>query len=98
MTVPHVPQSHPFVERLIGAMRREFPHPVLFWNGRDLEAGRLQAYYNAARGHAALEGHTPLIFAGGHPQARAELNHVRLVSHGQSTFIWPLVPSPRGDS
>src|SRR5262249_10837074 len=24
-TVPHVPLSHPFVERLIGTMRREFP-------------------------------------------------------------------------
>jgi hypothetical protein len=23
-TVPHVPLSHPFVERLIGTMRREF--------------------------------------------------------------------------
>jgi len=36
-TVPHVPLSHPFVERLIGTMRREFLDQVLFWNGRDLE-------------------------------------------------------------
>ena len=29
-TVPHVPLSHPFVERLIGTMRREFLDHVLF--------------------------------------------------------------------
>jgi hypothetical protein len=36
-TVPNVPLSHPFVERLIGTMRREFLDHVLFWNARDLE-------------------------------------------------------------
>jgi putative transposase len=35
-TLPHVPLSHPFVERLIGTMRREFLDHVLFWNARDL--------------------------------------------------------------
>jgi putative transposase len=36
-TVPYVPLSHPFVERLIGTMRHEFLDHVLFWNARDLE-------------------------------------------------------------
>ena len=36
-TVPHVPLSHPFVERLIGTVRREFLDHVLFWNASDLE-------------------------------------------------------------
>ena len=31
--VPHVPLSHPFVERLIGTRRREFLDHLLFWNG-----------------------------------------------------------------
>ena len=31
-TVPHVPRSHPFVERLIGTTRREYLDQVLFWN------------------------------------------------------------------
>ena len=35
--VPHVPLSHPFVERLIGTIRREFLDHVLFWNAPDLE-------------------------------------------------------------
>src|ERR1700730_8794683 len=64
-TVPHVPLSHPFVERLIGTTRREFLDDVLFWNACDLERklAEFQAYYNAARCHASLEGHTPLTFA-----------------------------------
>ena len=82
-TVAHVPLSHPFVERLVGTMRREFLDHVLFWNARDLERklADFQTYYNAARSHASLEGHTPLTFAGGHTVARAELNNVRWVSH-----------------
>src|SRR5687767_8551961 len=64
-TVPHVPLSHPFVERLIGTMRREFLDHVLFWNARDLERklGEFQTYYNAARCHASLEGRTSVTFA-----------------------------------
>jgi putative transposase len=82
-TVPQVPLSHPFVERLIGTMRREFLDHMLFWNARDLERklADFQAYYNAARSHASLGGHTPLTFAGGHTVARADLNNVRWVSH-----------------
>jgi hypothetical protein len=65
-------------------MRREFLDHVLFWKGRDLERklNEFQAYYNVARSHASLDGHTPLTFAGGHPVvAPADLNHVRWVSH-----------------
>jgi hypothetical protein len=53
--VPHVPWSHPFVERLIGTIRRECLDQVLFWNAQDLERklAAFRAYYNAARGHAA---------------------------------------------
>lgn len=84
-TMPHVPVSHPFVERLIGTMRREFLDHVLFWNARDLERklAEFQTYYNEARGHASLDGHTPLRFPGElTPVVRADLNKdVRWVSH-----------------
>jgi hypothetical protein len=55
-------------------MRREFLNHVLFWNAGDLERklADFEAYYNGARSHASLEGHTPLTFAGGHTIARAE--------------------------
>jgi transposase InsO family protein len=82
-TVPHVPWSHPFVERLIGTIRREFLDQVLFRNAHDLERklAAFQAYYNAARGHAALEGYTPLTFADRPAVALADLNQVRWASH-----------------
>ena len=36
-TVPHVPVSHPLVERLIGTIRRELLDRLFFWNALDLE-------------------------------------------------------------
>jgi transposase InsO family protein len=91
-TVPHEPLSHPFVERLIGTMRREFLDQVLFWNARDLERklAEFQAYYNAARGHASLEGYTPLTFVDKHAVAPADLSHVRWVSHCRELVQLPV--------
>ena len=91
-TVPHLPVSHPFVERLIGTMRREFLDHVLFWNARDLERklAEFQTYYNAARGHASLEGHTPLTFASGPMAVPADLSHVRWVSHCRGLVQLPV--------
>jgi putative transposase len=91
-TVPNVPLSHPFVERLIGTMRREFLDHVLFWNARDLERklAEFQVYYNAARSHASLAGDTPLNFAGGHTLVPADLNNVRRVSHCRDLVQLPV--------
>jgi len=52
-TVPHVPLSHPFVERLIGTIRREYLDRMLFWTTVDLERKLLdsQHYYNGHRAH-----------------------------------------------
>jgi transposase InsO family protein len=36
-SVPYVPLSHPFVERLIGTIRRECLDHTLFWTSADLE-------------------------------------------------------------
>ena len=36
-SLPHVPMSHPFVERLIGSVRRELLDQTLFWTATDLE-------------------------------------------------------------
>ena len=91
-TVPHVPMSHPFVERLIGTLRREFLDHVLFWNARDLQRklADFTAYYNSARVHAGLNGHTPSGFARGHPGARAQLNKVRWISHCRGLVQLPI--------
>jgi transposase InsO family protein len=82
-TVPYAPCSHPFVERLIGTIRREFLDHVPFSNARDLERKlvEFQAYYNAARVHASLDGYTPQTATDRVRVAPADLSHVRWVSH-----------------
>ena len=60
-TVPYVPLSHPFVERLIGTIRREYLDQTLFWTTADLEE-KLQAfqdYFNRHRVHSGVEGRLP---------------------------------------
>ena len=92
-TVPHVPLSHPFVERVIGTIRREFLDHVLFWNARDLERklAEFRVYYNEARGHASLDGQPPLDFAVGRTDgAHAELNQVRWVAHCRGLVQLPV--------
>jgi putative transposase len=71
----------PFVERLIGTMRRESLDYVLFWNAPDLERKltEFQVYYNESRCHASLDGHTPVGFAAGRTVATGDLRHVRWV-------------------
>ena len=60
-TVPYVPLSHPFVERLIGTIRREYMDQTLFWTTADLEQKlRLfQDYFNRLRVHSGLGGRVP---------------------------------------
>src|SRR5215475_6413317 len=43
-TVPYVPLSHPFVERLIGTIRRECLDQLLFWTTANLEAKLLAVW------------------------------------------------------
>lgn len=46
-TIPYLPISHPFIERLIGTIRREYLDHVLFWTAADLERKleEFAAYY-----------------------------------------------------
>ena len=91
-TVPYVPFSHPFVERLVGTMRREFLDHVLLWNGRDFyrKLAEFQTYYNGARCHTSLEGRTPLTFADTPPVTPADLHQVRWVSHCRDLVQLPV--------
>jgi hypothetical protein len=60
-TVPYVPLSHPFVERLIGTIRREYLDQTLFWTAADLEnkLRLFQDYFNRQRVHSGLGGRLP---------------------------------------
>jgi transposase InsO family protein len=60
-SIPYLPVSHPFVERLIGTIRREFLDHVLIWNAVDLgrKLEEFRNYYNENRVHQSLSGRTP---------------------------------------
>ena len=64
-TVPYmylyVLLPHPFVERLIGTVRREYLDRTLFWTTADLETTLrdFRHYYNGHRTHAGLDGRPP---------------------------------------
>ena len=78
-TVPYVPVSHPFVERLIGTIRREYLDHNLFWNVVDLERklNDFKTYYNDKRAHTSLEGQTPAEAAGCPAGPVVDLAHYR---------------------
>ena len=61
-SLPHVPMSHPFIERLIGSVRRELLDQTLFWTTTDLEnkLQNYQSYYNECRTHSGRDGRTPM--------------------------------------
>ena len=65
-SVPLVPMSHPFVERLIGTIRRELLDHIPFWHGDDLERKlrHFRDHYNQARVHHSLGGVTPRVRSG----------------------------------
>ena len=82
-SIPYTPRSHPFIERLIGTIRREFLDHTLFWNARDLERklADFRTYYNHHRTHASLNGDTPAIIAGGDSELPLKLNSFDWKSH-----------------
>ncbi len=60
-SIPFTPISHPYIERLIGTVRREFLDQTLFWNEIDLQKklNDYTDYYNNHRVHASLNGTLP---------------------------------------
>ncbi len=91
-TVPRVPWSHPFVERLIGTIRREYLDHLFFWTVDDLERklDLFKNYYNAARVHQGLSGHTPEEKAVGPTLRVAGLENYRWHSHCHGLFELPI--------
>ena len=88
-SVPHVPVSHPFVERLIGSIRREYLDNVLFWHSKDLARKLLayQQYFNTARTHSSLDGTTPIAIV--NPKV-VDINDYRWQTHCRGLFALPV--------
>jgi transposase InsO family protein len=91
-SIPLVPVSHPFVERLIGTIRREFLDQVLIWNAVDLgrKLEEFRTYYNENRVHQSLSGRTPGEQSGQPPPARAVLARYAWRSHCRGLFQMPI--------
>ena len=90
-TVPHVPMSHPFIERLIGTVRREFTDQTPFWNTSDLEKklNGFTVYYNSARVHHSIGGATPQSQSGKGSRKPVRLDNYRWQSHCRGLYELP---------
>jgi len=87
-TTPYVPLSHPFVERLIGTIRRECLDHLLFWTAADLEMklSDFKTYYNTSRFHASLS-QTPIPTT---ESKRVNLNCYRWRKHCRGLYETPI--------
>jgi hypothetical protein len=94
-SIPYAPVSHPFVERLIGTIRREYLDQTFFWNAADLtrKLDEFRDYYNAHRVHRSLDGATPAQRAGASSRSglarslRMAATLSRAVSHSDCRLI-----------
>ena len=79
-SVPNVPVSHPFVERLIGTIRREYLDHVFFWNAYDLQRklNECKTYFNESRVRSGIGGRSP--------DQHADLTEPKIVSLDDYTW------------
>jgi hypothetical protein len=91
-SVPYVPRSHPFVERLIGTIRRGYLDRVFFWNAIDLtrKLATFRDYYNAHRVHRSLGGTVPDHRAGVSTRTSAPFEHYTWRPHCGGLFQTPV--------
>ena len=82
----------PFVERLIGTIRREYLDCVFFWNAQDLEQklGTFLQYYNHTRAHQSLDGNSPAEVSSAHQLPTAKLSNYSWISHCNGLFQTPI--------
>ncbi len=88
-SVPYVPMSHPFVERLIDRIRRELLDQTLFWTATDLDnkLQDYQCYYNESRTHSGRNGGTPIEAPG---SKVVDINKYSWVKHCRGLFELPI--------
>lgn len=87
-SLPYAPMSHPFVERLIGSVRRELLDQCFFWTKSDLEnkLSAYQDYYNENRCHSSRDGATPIDLS---ERQFLDLNRFHWEKHCRGLFQLP---------
>jgi len=88
-SLPYAPMSHPFVERLIGSVRRELLDQTFCWTQTDLEKKlhASQQYFNEHRCHSGRNGVTPVEPS---DSRVADLDHYRWKTHCRGLFQLPV--------
>jgi transposase InsO family protein len=88
-TVPYVPLSHPFVERLVGTLRRECLDRTLFWTTADLEVKlrEFPTYFKEHRTPAGLKGRLP---DSGGPRSPISFASYRWQKHCRGLYQTPI--------
>jgi transposase InsO family protein len=94
-SVPYTPTSHPFVERMIGTVHREFLDQTLFWNSLDLERKlssfrEFREYFNESRVHSSLGGKTPTEVSEDGERQQADLRDYRWEPHCGGLMMLPI--------
>ena len=90
--VPYAPMSHPFIERVIGTIRREYLDHVPFWNSIDLERKlrEFNGYYNNHRTHAALSGQQPTNYCQQVNEVCVNINNYKWRQYCHGLFYTPV--------
>jgi transposase InsO family protein len=84
--------SLPFVERLIGTVRREYLERTIFGNKMDLKQKleQFKSYYNQIRVHQSLKGATLEEKAGRATTRPLDLGNYRWQAHCHGLFELPI--------
>ena len=91
-SVVYVPTSHPFVERLIGTVRRELLDRTIYWNAYDFKNKLefFQSYYNEERCHYGIDGVTPLKKMDESSSNVISIHHYRWKKYCKGLFQLPI--------
>ena len=91
-TFPYAPISHPFVERLIGTVRREYLDQTPFQGTTDLDRklALFKNYYNQRRTHQGINGRIPDQSSDNPKKRIANINNFAWKSHCHGLFQLPI--------
>ena len=91
-SVPNVPISHPFIERLVSTVRREYLDHLIYWNSMDLQRtlDSFRSYYNRIRVHQGIHGEIPDDKAHSKKAQSISLHRFTWESHCNGLFHMPI--------